>query len=69
MMTRDQIETAFISVLGIEPRKADVAIIEMMGATPEMMAEYLWDHWMGEPEDVSEDDVLARILDTMKEDE
>ena len=60
-MTREQIEEAFHIIVGMPPRAADVQIIEMMGGTPEIMAEYIWDHWMGEPDSPTMEQVQAFI--------
>jgi hypothetical protein len=48
LVTRDQMKKAFNAV-SIEPREADYSVVEMLGGDFEELAEYAWDHWMGEP--------------------
>lgn len=66
-LTREQIAKAFVAIIGRQPREADYAVIEMMGATPDVLAEYLWDHWMGEPDEPTEDAVLDTINEVLKQ--
>ena len=49
-MSREQIEQAFIVTVGIEPREADYQVLEVLGPDVESVAEYIWDHWLGEPD-------------------
>jgi hypothetical protein len=49
-MTEEQITNTFEALIGMTPRKADIMVCTMMGGTPEIVAEYIWDHWLGEPE-------------------
>ena len=60
-MTRDQIEQAFEACVGMPPRIADVLVIEMMGESAEALAEYVWDHWFGEPDEPTYEQVLAFV--------
>ncbi len=48
-MTPEQVRRAFHESLGWGPRPADIAAVELLGASPEATAEYIWDHLMGEP--------------------
>lgn len=63
-VTDEQITAAFQEILEMDPRPADLAILKMMGATPEVVADYLWDHMMGEPDEPTLDavtEVVERI--------
>lgn len=60
-MTETQIRAAFVAILAIEPRQADIAILNLLGPTVENVAEYIWDHWMGEPEDITAEDIEKLI--------
>jgi len=52
-MTDEQIRYAFQLLMGIAARPSDVATIKLLGATEEAMGEYLWDHWLGEPKELT----------------
>lgn len=49
-VTADDIRQAFLLVIGYPAREADVQVVQLMGSTVKVLAEYMWDHWMGEPE-------------------
>ncbi len=51
-LTVDQISEVFNRLLGINPRQADVQMIAILGGTREVLADYLWDHWLGEPDEL-----------------
>jgi len=51
-MTAGQITEAFRRC-GVEPRAADLQVCVMLGSEPDDVAEYIWDHWLGEPDDPS----------------
>jgi hypothetical protein len=53
----------FIGLLGVPARAADLHVIHIMGGTVDVLAEYLWDHWMGEPDQPDVNEVTRRILD------
>ena len=61
-----QIKEAFRFTMGVEPRGADYAAVQALGSTDEALAEYIWDHWMGEPEYPTERDVLVTIREALK---
>mgnify|MGYP001617756092 CR=1 FL=1 len=48
-MTEEQIKIAFNAVLGIDPRAADIQVIQRFGNDIDTLVDMLWDHWMGEP--------------------
>ncbi len=52
-LTAADIDKVFESILGQPAREADKALVARLGSTREALAEYLWDHWMGEPTDIS----------------
>lgn len=60
-LTVEQIQHAFRAVTGIVPRTADVQMVEHMGGTPSELAEYIWDHIMGEPEEVTSEQLAEAI--------
>lgn len=60
-LTEGQIHRAFVGILGISERGADRTIVEITGNTEEALSEYIWDHWMGEPDEVSEAMVLKEV--------
>lgn len=62
-LTEEQIQKGFLACIGMEPRVADVAIVQQMGGTSEVLAEYIWDHWMGEPETPTAEKVQEYIED------
>jgi len=59
-MTADQIRQAFTRV-GITPRNADVEVVLQLGGTKEALAEYVWDHWMGEPDHPTVEQIEAWV--------
>jgi hypothetical protein len=46
-----QIAAVFNVLLGMSPREVDIQVVRLMGATPDSLAEYIWDHWLGEPDE------------------
>ena len=40
-----------MSCFGMSSREVDVQVLRLMGATPHNVAEYIWDHWLGEPDE------------------
>lgn len=57
----EQINGVFVKLLGHEARQADIQVIQMLGGTCEVAAEYIWDHWMGEPESPTPEDILKMM--------
>lgn len=51
MLTPEQIDRVFVALLATNARQADVQTVQMLGGTPEVLAEYIWDHWLAEPEE------------------
>jgi len=64
-MTETEIRKAFEATLGIQPRIADIMVAGAMGDTVEALAEYIWDHWMGEPESPTLEEVEQRIREAI----
>jgi hypothetical protein len=52
-MRDDQMSGLFESILGIPPRASDMAVMHVLSPEPTIadVAEYIWDHWMGEPDE------------------
>ncbi len=61
MLTGDQIADVFDIVIGVQARRADVQVVQSLGGTPQVLAEYIWDHWMGEPDEPTQQQVLAAV--------
>ena len=61
-LTDAQLDAAFVAVLGGPMRKTDLAAIEVVGRTPRAVAEYIWDHWMGEPEIPTVDELTDAVI-------
>lgn len=65
-LTKEQISSVFESRLGHPPRAADVWAVEAMGGTVDVLAEYIWDHWLGEPEELSLEEVKREVRDALE---
>lgn len=65
-MTPDAIGAAFLAVYGGPPRSADLAVLEMTGKGASEVAEYIWDHMLGEPEQPTQRAVLLACLAAME---
>jgi hypothetical protein len=65
-LTPDQIDAAFRVVVGVPARAADQQLLAAMGATVPDLAQYLWDHWLGEPDD-DEDWSIQTVETVIKE--
>lgn len=61
VLSEHEIKKAFMFVVGIVPREADMALLMQFGSTPQDVAEYLWDHWMGEPDEPTVEEVEGMI--------
>jgi hypothetical protein len=48
-MSDAQIGAAFEHWLGRGPRLADIAVCNILGRSPASVAEFIWDHGLGEP--------------------
>jgi hypothetical protein len=64
-LSEEQIERVFVALIGMPPRPADVQMVATLGGTTESLAEYIWDHWLGEPEYPTAADVEAEIRETL----
>jgi hypothetical protein len=45
----------------MEPREADMQVMLTLGTTPDAVANYIWDHWLGEPESPTYEEVLHMV--------
>lgn len=61
-LSPEQIRRIWPPLLAYEAREADIAVINMTGGTVEAAATYIWDHWLGEPETPTVEQVEAEIL-------
>jgi hypothetical protein len=52
-LTEAGIGVAFQALTGLQARSADVRAVQLLGADTATLAEYVWDHVMGEPDEVS----------------
>ncbi len=64
-LTDEQIDLAFEHVLGIKPREGDRQVVRMLGGTANVLADYIWDHWLGEPETATIAEVEAAVLEAI----
>lgn len=64
-LTSEQIVAAF-HAMRIVPRDSDLELMGFLGATSHTVAEYIWDHWLGEPESPSLDQVHLRIRKVLR---
>ena len=65
-MTEQEIAAAFEMLLGYPPRSADLALLRVIcpsGVTVADLADYIWDHHLGEPDEPSLEQVEAVICD------
>lgn len=65
VITEAQIEALFEALMGVPARRADVLALQAMapeGVTVHDFAEYLWDHWMSEPDDLPVEDVAGMVI-------
>lgn len=62
VLTEEQIRMAFQHIVGYAARAADVAVVQMMGGTLGTLAEYVWDHWLGEPDTPTVEKVEAEMV-------
>lgn len=69
ILTDEQIREAFARVVGMQARAADVQVVQTLGGTVDVLAEYIWDHWMGEPEHPKAKDVEGLIIDALEKKE
>ena len=49
VMTNEQITDAFEFWLGRPPRRADLAVCDMLGRLPDAVAEFIWNHGLNQP--------------------
>lgn len=66
-ITEKQYSQVFVRLTGREPRSADIAIMHAVGMTVGAVTECIWDHWMGEPETPSMQDVEEVVLEVLAE--
>ena len=61
MLTDDQIDRVFRLTLGVHARWADIQVARLLGGTPGQLGTYIWDHWMSEPQQPSEEQVQTVV--------
>lgn len=61
MLPGAQIAVVFAVVIGVQARPADVQVVQSLGGTPQVLAEYIWDHWMGEADEPTQQQVLVAV--------
>lgn len=67
-LSQEQIMNIFETLLGCSPRAADLAVLKAMspdGVTPDDLADYIWDHWMGEPDSPTLEQVQLAITEVL----
>lgn len=68
-VTPDETVNLWIRLFGFPPRAADLLVLGMLpgGSTVANIAEYIWDHWMGEPDVPTQQGVEEIILGVLNE--
>lgn len=66
-LSHDQITLIFETIFSMRPRAADLAMLDLLGRDPDTVADYIWDHMLGEPDSPTRDEVLARIQTLIEE--
>lgn len=61
-LTTEQVEQILNAATPFGARQADIAAIALVGNTVEAVAQYMWDHLMGEPEAPTEQDIIDAIV-------
>lgn len=72
VITVEEVKYLFDYALGFPPREADVALMVAIGLTLGNLTDYLWDHWMGEPDEPSVESVekeLGEVLEKFRQSE
>jgi hypothetical protein len=64
-LTEEEIDTVFVALLAVNARQADIQVVGLLGGTPEVLGEYIWDHWLAEPEDPSRETVIGYVESTL----
>lgn len=59
------VDLVFKSMLGHPAREADKAAVNAMGGTIGALADFMWDHWMGEPGHPTRKEVRAQVVKTL----
>lgn len=63
----EQIAKIWPPLLGVAARTTDIMAIEITGGTIEAAAVYIWDHWLGEPDRPTSEDIegmISNLLET-----
>jgi hypothetical protein len=65
-VTDDDIILAFETILGMPPRRADLAVLRQLEPEPtaRCLAEYIHRHWMGQPDKPTCEEV-AELVETI----
>jgi hypothetical protein len=66
ILTDDQITTVFNGCLGFPPRAADLGVLRMLGADVTTVAEYIWNHFLGEPDEPDVKTLVKAIQEGLK---
>jgi hypothetical protein len=61
-LDRDRIGKVFDQLLGTPARETDIQVVQMLGGTPEVLADYIWDHWLGEPDSPGVQELTQEII-------
>lgn len=60
-LSGDEIDVAFQVMTGISARSADVQAVQLLGSNTASLAEYVWDHILGEPESIDPGGLAASL--------
>lgn len=62
-LTDGQMGRIWNRAFNMDPRECDVQVVAMMGNTEDALAEYVWDHMLGEPDNPT----LGKVKRVVKE--
>lgn len=62
-LTDGQMGRIWNRAFNTDPRACDVQVVAMMGNTEDALAEYVWDHMLGEPDNPT----LGKVKRVVKE--
>jgi hypothetical protein len=68
-LTDQQVAAVFTTLLGWQPRLADLAVLRVLSPgdlSVEALAEYIWDHVGGEPAEPSLEQVAAAVREVVE---
>lgn len=65
-MFAEEANYVWLKILGIPIRTADLRVIDLLGGGSRATADYIWDHWLGEPSSPSRAEVFQLVVRARK---